>query len=114
MVVGTSFSFELGKFVVAIVRYNSNGTPDNLFGSNGKVTTNIRGGGDEATEATNVAIQNDGKIVIVGYSYNSNSDDSAFAIARYLGDSTPISTPVPPAPIPTAISLAPIYKLLLQ
>ncbi|HEB70251.1 MAG TPA: hypothetical protein ENI88_11625 [Desulfobulbus sp.] len=109
VVVGTSFSFEASDMVVAIVRYDSNGTPDNLFGNNGKVTTNISSGGDEAT---NVAIQNDGKIVIVGFSNNSSSN-SAFAIARYLGDSTPIPAPVP-TPIPTAISLAPIYKLLLQ
>jgi len=47
----------------ALVRYNSNGSLDTGFGSGGKVTTAIGNGDGEATE---IAIQADGKIIAVG------------------------------------------------
>ncbi|AVH73051.1 NHL repeat-containing protein [Nostoc sp. 'Lobaria pulmonaria (5183) cyanobiont'] len=52
------------------------GNLDTTFGVGGKVITNI-GGSDTAYA---VAIQADGKIVVVGETYNSNGD---FAVARY-------------------------------
>jgi len=67
----------------AVVRYNSNGTLDNSFGTNGKVTTDIGGGNDRAYS---LAIQSDGKIVVAGSS--PNSPDYDFAIARYNSNGT--------------------------
>ena len=64
----------------ALVRYNSNGSLDTTFDTDGKVTTNI-GGSDEAYA---VALQPDGKIVAAGYTYASMS--TAFALARYNSD----------------------------
>ncbi|MBC8124370.1 MAG: hypothetical protein H7X70_01430 [Candidatus Kapabacteria bacterium] len=50
---------------VALIRYHSNGSLDTSFGTGGVVTTSISGGGD----VTNgIAIQSDGKFVLVGYS----------------------------------------------
>ena len=49
----------------ALVRYNTDGSLDTTFDSDGKVTTAI-GSGDE--HACSVAIQSDGKIVAAGYS----------------------------------------------
>lgn len=63
----------------AIARYNSNGTPDNSFDGDGKLTTAIGAGSGVITA---IAIQNDGKIIVAGYS---NSD---FALARYNTDGT--------------------------
>jgi uncharacterized delta-60 repeat protein len=62
----------------ALVRYNSNGSLDNTFGINGKVTTAIGGTDDNGYSA---AIQSDGKIVVAGSSFNGNKTD--FAIVRY-------------------------------
>ena len=46
-----------------LVRYNTNGSLDNTFGSGGIVTTNI---GNNPSAAFSVAIQSDGKIVAGG------------------------------------------------
>jgi len=65
----------------AVVRYNTNGTLDNTFGTDGIVITAI---GDFRDEASAVAIQTDGKIVAVGYSYNNGSNND-FVVVRYIG-----------------------------
>lgn len=70
---GTSFDF-------AVVRYKSDGTLDNSFSSDGKVTTGIV----DDDKAYSVAIQSNGKIVVAGWS--GNGPDYNFALARY--DST--------------------------
>ena len=63
----------------AVVRYNTNGSLDTSFDSDGKLTTDIGTGTDDY--AYSIALQTDGKIVVVGFTYNvSNSD---FAVVRY-------------------------------
>ena len=64
----------------ALVRYNPNGTPDNTFGENGIVVTQVGTGKDRIYS---LAVQNDGKIVAAGHSVSSTSD---FAVARYKED----------------------------
>ncbi|MBO9203686.1 MULTISPECIES: T9SS type A sorting domain-containing protein [Niastella] len=82
-----------GKIVVAgwnwptnkdfcVMRFNEDGSFDNSFGTDGKVTTNLGPGNDEAR---NVAIQNDGKIVVTGFSFNA-SGNSDYAVVRYKPD----------------------------
>ena len=67
----------------ALVRYNTNGTLDTSFNSDGKVTTTIGSGNDYAYS---VAIQSDGKIVVAGEAYIGSNFD--FALARYNTDGT--------------------------
>lgn len=62
----------------ALVRYNTNGSLDNSFDTDGKVTTAI---GVSSDEAFSLAIQQDGKIVVAGSSYIGTFND--FAVARY-------------------------------
>ena len=62
----------------AVVRLNSNGTPDNTFGTAGKVTTDLTSGHDVPWR---MVIQTDGKIVIAGYGNNGTNYD--VVIARY-------------------------------
>jgi uncharacterized delta-60 repeat protein len=62
-----------GSNDVALARYNPNGALDTSFSGDGRQTTDF-GGNDEAT---GVALQEDGKIVVVG------GTGSNFAIARY-------------------------------
>ncbi len=47
----------------ALVRYNSNGALDTSFGANGRVTTDFKGFGDNATA---IVLQADGKILAAG------------------------------------------------
>ncbi len=70
-----------------VLRVLPEGVLDSTFGSNGIVTTDISSDAD-FTEA--VAIDADGKIVVGGYSTNSNGFD--FAATRYLPDGTLDST----------------------
>ena len=78
------------------MRYNTDGSLDTSFDSDGKVTTPI-GGSDDV--ALSVAIQSDGKIVEAGYSNIGSNID--FALVRYAG--TPPApaalTPVPTLPL---------------
>ena len=78
VVVGTTGS---GKF--ALARYNSDGTLDPSFGGHGKVMTGFSAGGSGASA---VAIQADGRIVVVGTA--GQGWDTKFALARYNIDGT--------------------------
>jgi uncharacterized delta-60 repeat protein len=55
-----------------LVRYNTDGSLDNTFGSGGKVFTRISNNATD--QALALAIQTDGKIVIAGYAVNSSAD----------------------------------------
>ncbi len=90
LVAGTSWNGSNEDF--ALVCYNPNGSLDTSFSSDGKVTIEI-GNGDDSGRS--IAIQNDGKIVVAGTSWNGSNED--FAVLRYKG--------TPP-------TLAPIYYLL--
>ncbi|MFM2304375.1 MAG: hypothetical protein RLZZ135_1785, partial [Cyanobacteriota bacterium] len=59
----------------ALARYNSDGSLDNSFGNNGKVTTDVNAGTEEFNR---IKLQSDGNILAIGTS----GDD--FALARYL------------------------------
>ncbi len=64
VVAGSSGSLG-ATFDIAVVRYNSNGSPDTTFGANGIVTTDINSGYINGLDS---AIQADGKIVVAGSS----------------------------------------------
>jgi uncharacterized delta-60 repeat protein len=87
-----------GKIVMAggtlqdfiLARFNANGSVDRSFGVDGKVTTDM-GSGFIVEEATAVAVQADGKIVVVGYTAIDNRPPNpdgppTFALARYHPD----------------------------
>ncbi|MFH1853348.1 MAG: right-handed parallel beta-helix repeat-containing protein [Candidatus Neomarinimicrobiota bacterium] len=67
-----------GNQDITLVRYNSNGSLDTSFDTDGIVTANITG----AEVAHGIAIQADGKIVVGGYS----STDKEFLVLRYNND----------------------------
>lgn len=72
-----------------LIRYMANGSYDNTFGDNGKVTTDIRSDWDEAYA---MGMQPDGKILLAGMSGGlTNSGDNKLPIARYLNDFVPFS-----------------------
>jgi uncharacterized delta-60 repeat protein len=69
----------------ALVRYNSDGSADGGFGTGGIVTTPFLAG--RSDEANDVALQADGKIVVVGERGDDGADPD-FAVARYNSDGT--------------------------
>ena len=72
-------SYNGSNYDFALVRYTASGALDASFGSGGKVTTAI---GSNNDGGYTVALQNDGKIVVAGYS--SNGSNSDFALVRYM------------------------------
>ena len=70
-----------GSSDFVVRRYETDGDLDPTFGTDGMVVTDFSSG-DEA--ALGVAIQSDGKIIVVGYTAVANSQD--FAVARYETD----------------------------
>jgi uncharacterized delta-60 repeat protein len=64
-----------------LVRYNTDGSLDNSFDTDGKVTTDFAGANDRGQS---VAIQSDGKILLSGFSDNGTGAD--FALACYNTD----------------------------
>lgn len=76
--VASGHSYNGNDYDFALVRYNPDGTPDKSFGINGVVTTPIGSSNDRVYSSV---LQNDGKILAAGYTYNGNNDD--FALVRY-------------------------------
>jgi uncharacterized delta-60 repeat protein len=68
--------------VFTLTRYNTNGSLDLTFNLDGIVTTPI-GTSSGGAMVGGIAIQDDGKIVIAGKTYNSSSIFSVFTLARY-------------------------------
>ncbi len=68
----------------ALARYNSDGSLDTTFGTGGKVTTDFNVNDDFSNS---IALQSDGKIILVGFTVNNNIDYTInFALARYNSD----------------------------
>ncbi|MDO8946777.1 MAG: delta-60 repeat domain-containing protein [Desulfocapsaceae bacterium] len=70
----------------ALVRYNPEGGLDNSFNLNGQVVT-VVGNGDD--EALGIALQDDGKIVTCGYTFNGHDRDIALLRFTANGDLDP-------------------------
>ncbi len=70
VVAGQAYNTNTGNYDFALARYNSNGTLDNSFDGDGKLTTDFFGNDDIAYS---LAIQTDGKIVVAGQAYNPNT-----------------------------------------
>src|SRR5206468_1926220 len=66
----------------ALVRYNSDGSLDTSLNGSGKVTTAV---GTGTCKGEGVALQEDGKIVVVGYSSNAAAQ-SCFTVLQYGAD----------------------------
>lgn len=103
-------------FRFALARYRADGTLDPKFGAGGKVTTDFGTGSTAAA----VALQQDGKIVVAGDTFN--RPDADFALARYNANGTLDSSfgaggkttiPGPTADFVDAIALQPDGKIVV-
>ncbi len=82
-IIAAGYATENYLHVFALVRYNEDGSLDNTFGSNGIVTTAV---GKSDDKIFSIAIQQDGKVIAAGTSYENNQGIYAFALARYNTD----------------------------
>ncbi|PYS89242.1 MAG: hypothetical protein DMF62_07780 [Acidobacteria bacterium] len=74
---GTTLS-GLGDF--GVVRFNSNGTPDNSFNGTGQVITSI---GTSSDDLKSITIQNDGKIIAGGTTFENDTVYYSAVLVRY-------------------------------
>jgi uncharacterized delta-60 repeat protein len=81
IVVG-GYAFISGDEDYALARFDSDGVLDTTFGSSGMVVTEL-GSYDRAIA---VGVQSDGKILLMGDSYNGNTNGYDFAAVRYSDD----------------------------
>ena len=80
---GTGSDDPTGAVDFALARYNPNGSPDTSFSADGRQTTDF----GQFEEASGVALQGDGKVVVVGRTGGCQCSTSPmpddFALARY-------------------------------
>ncbi|MCP4212565.1 MAG: DUF4347 domain-containing protein, partial [Halieaceae bacterium] len=69
---------------IIVVRYNTDGSLDTSFGSNGVVTTSVQANTNDIASA--IAVQNDGKIVVAGGSQGAGTWD--LVLLRYTSNGT--------------------------
>ncbi|WP_406835353.1 calcium-binding protein [Streptomyces sp. AHU1] len=88
--VGSSVDDTATESDFALTRHNPDGTPDTGFGTGGTVTTAVNNMGSNLqwSEAHAVALQADGKIVVVGSSWREYENCCWFVVARYNPDGT--------------------------
>jgi uncharacterized delta-60 repeat protein len=75
----TGYSFNGENYDFFVLRCNTDGSPDDAFGDDGIVITPFGSSNDYGKE---IAVQENGRIVVAGFSNNGENDD--FAVARYL------------------------------
>lgn len=66
----------------AVARYNTDGTPDGGFGSNGQVITAVDDGGAAAA----VTLDSSGNVLVAGTVWDDSLNEGVFAVVRYTPD----------------------------
>ncbi len=94
-IIASGYSSNGSQDFFATARYNTTGSLDTTFDTDGKITTAFGSLGDSAKA---VAIQSDGKFVVAGYSETVSG--TVFALARYIGSESVL----PDAPVLNSIT----------
>ncbi len=82
-IIASGYSYVNGNDNFSVARFNTDGSLDNTFSEDG-IQYNSFGIDDYFGES--LAVQNDGKIIVAGYSQNIFGNSTAFAVARYKTD----------------------------
>ncbi len=92
--IGDSGTVQTVDFDIGLVRYNVDGSLDPTFGGDGIIVTDL-GGSNET--AYGMALQMDGRLVVVGQSSNQSGVGSGF-VTRYLAGPPAAAPTVPTVP----------------
>jgi uncharacterized delta-60 repeat protein len=79
-----------GNEDLAVWRYNPAGTLDATFDGDGYAVHNSAAGGNSHDYGCGVAVQTDGRFVVVGYSFNGAGDED-LALWRFLANNAPVT-----------------------
>lgn len=82
---------------IAVLRYNTNGTVDTNFGTNGSVLTEMLNpaGGSRPADSYDIKISNDNNFIVVGTYYDTfESGRQNLAIANYSGNGALLGTKI--------------------
>ncbi|MEW5799898.1 MAG: T9SS type A sorting domain-containing protein [Bacteroidota bacterium] len=79
----------IGSYDLALARFNTDGTLDDTFSDDGLVRKSLCGDSDALF---GVALQTDGRIVVVGYTENDSDSFRNMAIVRFTSSGDPDST----------------------
>lgn len=84
--------YSAGSYDMMAVRLNTNGTPDTSFGYNGKILIDLKDPGKADDLAHTSCLQDDGKIVLAGFTDPVGGDNYDNAFLRLNADGFPDST----------------------
>jgi uncharacterized delta-60 repeat protein len=104
-------TYNLGKFNLAVARYNTDGSLDGTFGTGGKITTLI--GNNNYNTGTSLVLQADGKLVAVGSAFGALFSYE-FALVRYNADGSLDPTFGMGGKVTTPIGGSMAFALVLQ
>ena len=82
-IVVSGFGFNNIDYDFSIARFNPDGSFDNTFGTNGQVLTPV---GPAEDKGNGMVLQPDGKIIVVGHSWNAATTDTEYGMVRYNSD----------------------------
>lgn len=77
--------YNSGQYDFTLTRYNSDGSLDTSFSSDGKAIISVSAGADLSSTVT---IQTDGKILLTGYSSDPTKNGANFTLIRFNTDGT--------------------------
>jgi uncharacterized delta-60 repeat protein len=83
-IVASAYVYDGTRYKFGVARFNTDGSLDNSFGTNGKVISTI--GFDDV--ANGIALQQDGKIIVCGYTWRPGYTDTDITLVRYNTDGT--------------------------
>lgn len=89
-IVVAGYANQIGQSMIALMRFNTNGSVDNSFGPNGDGTVFTSFGPNTYNIARGIAIQDDDKIVVAGNTTESSVTN--FALVKYDKDGNPDSS----------------------
>jgi uncharacterized delta-60 repeat protein len=88
-----------GRSDVAVLRFRSDGSPDETFGGGGRASYSINAGGTNYAYAAAVAMQRDGKMLVAGgFGYYYSDSHEKIALVRILTDTASQFEPLPEDP----------------
>src|SRR5579859_862753 len=83
LIAGMVSDLPTASLQLAVARYNPDGTPDESFGTGGIAATSV---GAAGAQASAIALQPDGRILVAGTAFAHGTSNDEMALARFAPD----------------------------